>query len=179
MTHEDARQFYEKQRRDPAAMARKSTTLHEPIPTPSANPICPYCMESLGNRKPPVRRSSFKCKKCGGQVYADPKQQLFASVYLTEQQKSLVDYLWQLNHWIFTAGTIEDFNWAQKQIGKADKPNTDNVVTDTVWFLLNYNLKNFAKINPHSDAFDLKLYREDVTDLIREFKEEQKQWKKC
>lgn len=178
MTHEDARQFYENQRKDDAAMARKSATSQEPIPVPSTSPICPYCMESLGNRKTPVRRSSFKCKKCGGQVYGDPKQQLFASVYLTEQQKSLVDYLWQLNHWIFTAGTIEDFNWAKKQIGKGDKPNTDDVVTDTIWFLLNYNLKSLAKINPHSDALDIKFYREEVTDLIREFKGEQKQWKK-
>jgi hypothetical protein len=176
MTHDDARVWYESQRLDPAAVARRSGHIRTPSVTLSTAPLCPYCSGSLGNRKPPGRRSSFKCKVCGKQVCADPKQELFASVYLTEKQKTLVDFLGQLNHWVFTAGAIDDYVWAKVQIGKADKPNTDDVVSDAIWFLLNYNLKNLDTINPGSDAFMRKTYREDVTGLIQDFKACQKDW---
>jgi hypothetical protein len=170
MTYDDARVWYESRRQDPAALARRLGLVRKPAMTFLTSPVCPYCTGSLGNRKPPHRRSTFMCKACGEQVYADPKQELFASVYLTEKQKALVDYLWQLDHWVFTAGTLDDYYWAKAQIGKADKSNTDDVVSDTIWFLLNYNLQNVGKINPGSDAFMLKTLRKDITGLIQEFK---------
>ena len=109
-------------------------------------------------------------------MYADAKQELLPSVYLTERQKALLDLLAQLDHWVFTAGTIEDFYWAKAQIGKGDKSNADDVICDTVWFLLNYNLQNLGRINPGSDAFMLKTCREDLTGLVQEFKACQRKW---
>lgn len=178
MTHDEARQYYENKRQDAAALYQRAHAPRRPKFTPSTDLVCPACGASLGYRKPPSRRSSFKCKKCGAQVHADPQQQLFPSVYLTETEKGLVDYLWQLDRWVFAAGTIDDFYWAKAQIRKHDKPNSDDVVTDVIWFLLQYNLKNLPKINPYADNFGLKTYREDITALIREFKEDQEYWRK-
>jgi len=171
MTHDGARDYLEEQRQDPAALDRRRNGPRQHHVALSTEAVCPACASSLGNRKPPQRRSSFKCKKCAAQLYADPKQELFASVYLTEKQKDLVDILWQLNHWIFTAGTVHDFCWANEQIGKADARMSDNVVSDTIWFLLNYNLKNLPSINPNSSSTGIKLWREDLVGLIEEFRE--------
>ena len=159
-------------RRDPAALASRSGLVNRPAMAISASAVCPYCAASLGKRKPPRRCSTFTCKTCGQQVYADPKQELFTNVYMTEKQIALVGYLWQLNHWVFTAGTLDDFCWAKAQIGKADKPNTDDVVSDTIWFLLNYNLRNLHKINPNTNATIVGSERQDVIRLIREFRED-------
>jgi ribosomal protein L37AE/L43A len=173
MTHDEARQYFENCRKDPSALDRRRNGLRQLNVLQSTAPVCPVCGESLGNRRPPSRRSCFKCKKCGARIYGDPEQQLFESVYLTEKQKDLVDFLWQLDHWVFTAGTIHDFCWAKAQIGKGDAPVSDNVVSDTIWFLLNYNLKNLAAINPGIDTIDMKMYREDLTDLIKDFRHAQ------
>lgn len=183
MSHADAREHYERQRTDPAACT------HFAVPdalSPSSEPVCPACGGSLGNRKAPSRRSSFKCKKCGAQLHADPHQRLFSSVYLTEAQASLVGFLWQLDHWVFTAGTWRDFCWAKGQIGKGDQPSTVNVVADTIWFLLNYNYEHVGEINPsgsppcddpilsqlsrEESSFSLKTYRQDIRALIEEFR---------
>ena len=176
MTHDEARDYYEERRRDPAALDRRRNGPRQLHAALSTDAVCPTCGGSLGNRKPPQRRSSFKCKKCAAQLYADPKQELFASVYLTEKQKDLVDFLGQLDHWIYTAGTIHDFCWAKEQIGKADARVSDNVASDTIWFLLNYNLKNLSLINPGIDSIGMKTYREDLRGLIKEFREAQKEW---
>ena len=178
MTHDEARNYYEDQRQDPAALDRRTNGPRRPRLVQSMDPVCPACGGSLGNRKVPSRRSSFKCKKCGAQLYADAKQHLFESAYLTEKQKDLVEFLWQLDHWVWTAGTIHDFYWAKSQIGKDDKPISDDAVSDTIWFLLNYNRKNLSKINPDADAFMIKTYREELTELIQVFREAQEDWRK-
>ncbi len=174
MTHADARTYLEGQRRDPAASTRAAF----PAPMlPSSTAVCPNCGESLGDRAPPSRRSKFKCKKCAAEVHADPRQRLFASVYLTEEQANLVDFLSQLDHWVFTAGSWHDFCWAKQQIGKADQQNTTDVVADAIRFLLNYNREHIAAINSSADAFMQKTYKEDITNLIQEFSSDRKKFR--
>jgi ribosomal protein L37AE/L43A len=177
MTHDEARQYYENCRKDPSALDRQRNGPRQLNVVRSTAPVCPVCGKSLGNRRPPYRRSCFKCKKCNSKIYAEPKQQLFESVYLTDKQKYLVDFLWQLDHWIFTAGTIHDFCWAKMQIGKTDAQISDDVVSDAIWFLLNYNLKNLTEINPGIDALSVKTYRAEIKMLIEEFRDAQKEWR--
>jgi ribosomal protein L37AE/L43A len=173
MTHDEASHFYQNQRQD-EAKTEQQTTDYKITKPPSVEPVCPYCKNSIGNRKTPTRRSNFKCKKCSNQIYVDPTQKVFESVYLTKNQSVLVYYLWKLDRWIFTAGTIEDYLWAKSKIGKACHPNTENVAADTIWFLLKYNLKNIKAINPHGDNLSYQFYQEDIVELMRSFKEDLK-----
>ena len=127
-------------------------------------PSCPYCKAEFLNRKPPKRRSVFKCSTCQGEVTVDPHQFIYPSVYLTEKQATYVSFLWQLDHWVFTRGSKNDYQQMKAELAK--KFRTEPGVGDVIWGLMNKSLME-------CDQFECG----DVQDLMKEFRKFESQLK--
>jgi len=117
-------------------------TLSNPTPDqshhPHLRPLCPYCRIDLPPRKPPTRRSSFKCPACGGRIYVEPTQPIYPTPYLDETQRQYVRFLWQLDRWIFALGSDEDY--ARKKQELALQFGCEPGVGDVIWGLMNESL---------------------------------------
>ena len=151
MTVAEREAYLEKQRRDEAAKAwRKNPAAFRPIQELSTTAICPWCNQSLGNKKPPSRRSQFSCRNCGSVVYADPWHRIFPSCYLNTKQALIARYLGFLNKGAGTAGKSEDFWWAaqQKDWLREKTRLIDAEASDTLWTLMNYNVIAMKDILP-------------------------------
>jgi len=100
--------------------------------------VCPYCQKDLSKRKTPTRRSQFTCPGCSEKVYAEPRQPIYPSPFLTEIQASYVKYLWQLDHWVFTMGSNAEYLRTKAALsarfGSEAKPG------DVIWALMNESM---------------------------------------
>jgi len=169
--------YLEKHRRDEAARAwRKNPNAYQPIRKLSTDPACPYCRQSLGNRKPPPRRSKFGCKTCGNVVVADPWHRIFPSCYLNAKQGLIARYLGMLDKAVGTAGKSEDFWWAAQQRDWLRGKNqlTDGEAADTLWTLMNYNVTATADILPPEERENFRYHADDLQRLMREYRKEEK-----
>lgn len=88
--------------------------------------VCPYCEYDLGPTKKPERRSTRKCKNCNKKIIVNPKQDLYATPFLTERQKYLVEVVDQLSAWVFTEVSKEQIEKLRSKsksdhdVGRAD-----------------------------------------------------------
>ena len=127
--------------------------------------VCPYCKAELLNRKPPKRRSAFKCPTCQKEITVDPHQFIYPFVYLTEKQANYVGFLWQLDHWVFTKGGKNDYQRMKTELAK--KFRAEPRVGDVIWGLMNKSLME-------CDQFE----RGNVQDLMKDFRKFEGQLKR-
>lgn len=101
-------------------------------------PQCPYCGVYLVRKSAPKRRSTFKCKACGEEIFVEPSNWLYAGVYLNEQQAGYVGYVEQLDHWVFTIGSRDDYHRTREQLRK--KFGGEPGIGDVIWGLMNQSV---------------------------------------
>ena len=151
--------------------------------------LCPYCGTDLGAVSKPARRSKRKCKSCDKQIHVHPKQSLFKTPFLTTRQVTVVEYLEQLDHWVFTRGSMADFRrevTRQALSGKLSDDQTEFVVLS----LIRWNMDNIADINKqeakreekahkllkgipgYKPYSSIESYREDVGGLMERFEQD-------
>lgn len=121
--------------------------------------VCPYCQAELKRRKVPQRRSSFKCHSCSKKIYVEPDQPIYPSPFLTEVEAGYVGYLWQLDHWVFTMGSNEDYFRKKKELSK--RFECEPGIGDVLWGLMNESM-----IKTCEDEADRKM----VKTLMNDFK---------
>ncbi len=180
LSYKEYLQYCEDQRRDDAARAWKANRdMYQPKFEVSLDPVCPYCLKSLGERKPPTRRSKFSCKSCGLVVMVDPHHKIFPSVYLNEMQALIARSLSDLDKVVFAAGKTEDFWWAvqQKDWTKGKELLSENEVADMLWFLLNYSMIHMDKILPPGEANLRPEYSKQLQTMQEGFRKEEKEIK--
>jgi hypothetical protein len=171
-----ARFFSRSSRRDPAYKTwHADPSRYHPTFTVSADPLCPYCQASLGQRKPPTRRSTVSCKSCGNLVYVDPKHHIFASVYLNAKQGLIAKTLGKLDSCPATAGKTEDFWWTASELdwAKGKTTLTENEAGDVLWSLMNYNVMHMRKIIPKNEPYDF--YVEELQRWLQEYRHLEKE----
>lgn len=102
-------------------------------------PQCPYCREYVKRSKIPARRSSFRCKACSAQIHVEPKQWLYATPYLTDEQAGYLGFLEQLDHWVFTLGSRKDYCRTRDALRK--KFGGEPGIGDVLWGLMHESLR--------------------------------------
>jgi hypothetical protein len=148
--------------------------------------ICPYCHVTIPGRKPPNRRSSFRCPFCAMQITVDPVQFCYPFCYLTEKQAGYVEFLRKLDNWCFTLGSQEDYERTRDTLQQ--QRGTKVPVGDIIWNLMNQSLRecgdNYKKELMEwkagcQDLFDAKTIRESapksfdlpiIHDLMKDFR---------
>ena len=148
----------------------KQETAHSPAP-PQAEVLpvrksCPYCQEDFSSRKTPSRRSHFKCPGCSETIYVEPAQPIYPTPYLDEVQVTYVNFLRQLDHWVFGIGSDDDYRRKRAQLAK--RFGKEPSVGDVIWGLMNDSL-----IKACQDQFE----RKDMKNLMKEFREFEKEMK--
>lgn len=101
-------------------------------------PQCPYCGAYSKRSKIPDRRSSFRCKACSEQIFVEPNQWLYGTPYLTEEQADYLGFLEQLDRWIFTLGSRDDYEKMRAALRK--KFGGEPGIRDVLWGLMNESL---------------------------------------
>lgn len=119
---------------DPPVYRKNSKAYHLPWNKVPFEPKCPYCSAELTGRKRPSRRSKFTCKHCNQVVAVDPKQFLYDTPFLTERQASYAKYIWQLDHWVWTRGSREDYERKHRELRK--RFGGEPGVGDVIWGLI-------------------------------------------
>lgn len=109
---------------------------------------CPYCACDLAKLKQPSRRGKRKCPGCGKALVVDPTQRLFACPFLSDRQAFLTDTLHQLDHWVFTQGTMVDFEAVARELG-VTKPYSEEAVAQVLRALIQSNI---ARLRQEVDA---------------------------
>ena len=127
--------------------------------------ICPSCDNYLGKVVQPSRRSKRKCKVCGLTIHVEPQQSLFKSPFLSEKQAFLSDTLKQLNHWVFTNGSIRDFGRVKKNLGMEGHLD-DGQITQVLRVLI---LKAIDKTKTDAEEA-YRAYKDMTTKIDRELK---------
>jgi DNA-directed RNA polymerase subunit M/transcription elongation factor TFIIS len=166
----------------------------DPLPGNSSaiqQPTCPYCGTALPGRKPPKRRSTFACPNCGEAINVDPMQFIYPGPYLTDEQAGYVEFVWQLDRWVFTRGSHKDYEQMRGALRK--KFGGEPGVGDVIWGLMNQAVLDCSKEHARQVAElrrtfpdDPKTVRElmpdnyelnDVRELMEEFREFERQAK--
>lgn len=148
-------------------------------------PQCPYCRTYTKRKKIPERRSSFRCRNCGGQIHVEPSQWLYDAPYLTDEQQGFLGFLEQLDTWIFTLGSRDDYRKVQAAL--REKFGGEPGISDVLWELMHESLRvlgdqHNAGIKEMRQLFDGKLPSElaetggakyemrELQDLMKEFR---------
>lgn len=119
----------------PPAPPRK-TRSHAPLPWQriAFDPKCPYCSTPLTGRKRPSRRSTFTCPHCNEVITVDPKQYIYDSPFLTEEQAGYAEYVGQLDHWVWTRGSMSDYEEQRAKLRR--KFGGEPSIRDIIWGLI-------------------------------------------
>lgn len=155
-------------------------------------PQCPYCEEYIRRKKVPQRRSSFKCKACGEQVFVEPANWLYDSIYLTEHKAGYVGFVEQLDHWVFTIGSRDDYERTRAQLRQ--KFGGEPGIGDVIWGLMNQSIVAInesyeRRMQEIRSTFDGRIPRDmamtaadkvelqDLRQLMKEFREFEREMK--
>lgn len=117
--------------------------LSPPIAEPPLPPRCPYCGADFSARKPPRRLSKFKCTACSKTVQVNPYQFIYPTPYLTEIQEGYAGFLWQLDHWVFTIGSKQDYIAMRENLRQ--KFSAEPGVGDIIWGLMSLSMLKTCK----------------------------------
>lgn len=148
-------------------------------------PQCPYCHEYVKRKKMPERRSSFRCKACGKQIEVDPNQWLYDRPYLTDEQAGYLAFLEQLDRWVFTLGSRDDYRRVQAVLRQ--KFGGEPGIGDVIWGLMNESQrvlgeKHNAAIEELRQLFDgripshmsrsagAKIEMQELQELMKEYR---------
>jgi len=168
----------EQSRQDRAAIERRADPdAYNPIPELSTTPECPYCKCSLGDRKPPSRRSRFSCQHCGNVVHVDPHHRIFPSCYLNAKQELIARYLSILDNSPGMAGRSGDFWWAaqQKEWLKGKAPLSDQEAADALWTLMNYCVTAMPELLPPEELENVRHYADELQRHMKAYRSEEKE----
>ena len=162
-----------------------------PAPKPAFVPVCPYCKSHFKNRKPPKRRSAFKCPTCKEQISVDPEQYVYPSSYLTEKEAGYLRFLYDLDYFAFSSGSYADYGQMHATLAK--RFGRDPGVSDIIWGLMNLSqLQCLARRNQKArELAHLRVYEREfgplqgddnweldrIRDLMKEFHEFEKRMK--
>lgn len=125
------------------------------------------------------------CKVCTEQIFIEPANWLYDSIYLTEHQAGYVGYIEQLDHWVFTQGSQDDYD--RMRTGLRQKFGSEPGVGDVIWGLMNESVlalgeQHNAEIDQLRRTFDGRVPRdmsssttakfelEDLRGLMKDFR---------
>lgn len=101
-------------------------------------PECPHCGRYIKRKTTPARRSKFKCPHCSKVIHVDPRQYVYSRPYLTSREAVYVDYVYQLDRWIFTLGSQDDYEAVRRELSKRFK--SEPQPADVIWALMNRSM---------------------------------------
>lgn len=131
------------------------------------NLSCPYCGKDFSKRKTPSRRSTFNCPACAKSVYVEPTQPIYPTPYLDDIQATYVNFLWQLDHWVFGIGSNDDYRRKKTELAK--QFGKEPGIGDVIWGLMNDSLVK---------ACQDQIERREMKKLISDFRTFENEMKK-
>ena len=156
-------------------------------PEPAFEPICPHCHAALPEQARPARKYVDECTQCHREIYVEPQQFLYPTMFLTEEQAGYINFIDQLNYWPFGRGSWQDYEDMKAHI--AAKRGAEPPVREVVAALIELTMtacqarekqagqKLIYKgrdVEPLLNGSDPKHDREEVLNLTAEVKKFEK-----
>jgi hypothetical protein len=159
-------------------------------PAPAFEPMCPHCKTRLTDQTPPTTKYVDECTQCHREIFIEPNQFLYPTMYLSEEQAGYTNFIDQLNYWPFGRGSWQDFESMKAHLAakKGFEPTSRDVVVALTELTLagcQMREKQIGQrlvykgraVEPLLDGSDPKHDREEVLNLMAEVKKFEKDMK--